>query len=128
VVVDSSVLVAILLSESGAEALLARLLQTDDLLLAAPSLVEVGMVLTHRLKGDAMAVLADFIEALGIEVIPFSSVHAQRALEAFGRFGKGRHPAALNLGDCMVYAVAHLGNQPVLFVGNDFAQTDVLQA
>jgi ribonuclease VapC len=127
-IVDSSILVAILLGEPGSEALLARLFQSDSLGLPAPSLPETGIVLTRRLKGDAIAILSDFLQALRIEIIPFSAGHAHAALRAFGQFGKGRHPAGLNFGDCIVCATARLANCPLFFVGDDFAKTDIAQA
>jgi ribonuclease VapC len=62
------------------------------------------------------------------EVVPFTAEHAALALEGWRRFGKGRHPAGLNLGDCFAYALAKARGEPLLFKGNDFAQTDVKAA
>ena len=69
-----------------------------------------------------------FLEALEVEVIPFGESHWQAAVEAFFRYGKGRHPATLNYGDCMSYAAARIAGLPLLYVGNDFAQTDIQAA
>jgi ribonuclease VapC len=65
---------------------------------------------------------------LGVVVIPFDEQHADAAGDASVRFGKGRHPAKLNYGDCMTYATARLADGPLLFIGNDFAQTDIQAA
>ncbi len=65
------------------------------------------------------------LDELGIQEIPFGELHWREAVDAYRRFGKGRHPAALNFGDCMTYAVASLTGEPLLFVGNDFGHTDL---
>jgi ribonuclease VapC len=69
--------------------------------------------------------LTGILQELGINEIPFSQVHWREAVEAYQRFGRGRHPAKLNFGDCLSYATALLAGQPLLFVGNDFNQTDI---
>ena len=65
------------------------------------------------------------VEGLGLAVVPFEAVHAREAREAFLRYGRGRHPAGLNFGDCLTYAVARVAGQALLFVGSDFRQTDL---
>jgi uncharacterized protein with PIN domain len=72
---------------------------------------------TSRLKSDARALLARFLSEASIAVVPFGESHYGAAVEAWLRFGKGRHPAALNFGDCLSYAVASLADEPLLFVG-----------
>jgi ribonuclease VapC len=74
---------------------------------------------------DAVTELARFVHEVGMSVIPFGDLHWREAVEAYTRFGKGRHPAALNFGDCLSYSVAKLAEQPLLFVGDDFTQTDI---
>lgn len=69
--------------------------------------------------------LARFLQENAIECVPFTDAHSDVALDAFHRFGQGRHPAKLNMGDCCSYAVAHLAGEPLLCIGNDFAQTDL---
>lgn len=91
----------------------------------APTLAETGIVLAARLGAEARAVLALLVEELGLVVVPFEAVHARAAREAFLRYGRGRHPAGLNFGDCLTYAVARVAGCPLLFVGDDFAQTDL---
>jgi ribonuclease VapC len=127
-VVDSSVLVAIAMRETLAEPLFRLLVQTPAVSVGAPSLLESSMVLSGRLSpggDDATGTLALLVATLEIDVIPFRADHWPVAWSAFLRFGKGRHPAALNFGDCMTYATARLAGEPLLCVGNDFAQTDL---
>ena len=83
------------------------------------------MVLTGRVRGKPLLALREFLRAAEAEVIPFSEDHSRVALQAYLRFGKGRHPAALNFGDCLCYATASLARQPLLFVGGDFSKTDI---
>jgi len=124
VVIDSSAAVAILLSEPGSGALLTALDHADPRLLSAATLVELSVVLEARLGGAGLGIGGRFVRDGGVEVVPFDRIQADRALEGWRRFGKGRHPAALNLGDCFTYALAIATGHPVLCVGNDFAQTD----
>jgi len=86
------------------------------------------MVLSARLRRDARPLLSAFYREVELEVIPFSQEHYEIAIEAFQRFGKGRHPAALNFGDCLSYAVARLSQLPLLCTGNDFPKTDIVIA
>lgn len=88
-------------------------------------MVEAGMVLTSRAGLLGRTLLARFVNEAGMTVVPFDGEHWAVALQAFIRFGKGRYPARLNFGDCMTYAVAHLGGGPLLCTGDDFAQADL---
>jgi len=124
VVVDTSCLVAILTQEPGFHELNIKIAGSDTVM-AAPSLVEASMVLAKHLGPNTQLELMHVLNRLGIEIAPFSLDQAWEAASAFERFGKGRHPAALNFGDCMVYALAKITGRPVLFTGNDFSQTDV---
>lgn len=124
-IIDTSALVAIFLQETGYDALLDAVAGASAAAVPAPTLVEAGIVLSVRMRLDARPVLARFLQDFGIMVIPFGEDHWREGLDAFGRFGKGRHPAALNLGDCFSYAVASLAQQPLLCVGDDFRQTDL---
>jgi ribonuclease VapC len=85
----------------------------------------VAIVLFAQLQRDARSLLARFLSEASIAIVPFGESHYGAAVDAWLRYGKGRHPAALNFGDCLSYAVARLGNEPLLFVGDDFAQTDI---
>ncbi|HKO38449.1 MAG TPA: type II toxin-antitoxin system VapC family toxin [Solirubrobacterales bacterium] len=116
---------AIVLREEGAEALLDRVRQADQVCIGAPTLVEATVVLVGRFGLPGHTALASFLQVREVLTIPFESIHWYAAEEAFIRYGKGRHPAGLNLGDCMSYATARIAKQPLLFTGNDFAQTDI---
>jgi len=125
VIVDSSALLALVFREPGFERVLAASSEAEWLGMGAPTLAETAIVLTARLDEQARPVLALMLEELELEIVPFEPVHARAAREAFRRFGKGRHPAGLDFGDCLTYAVAKVAGRPLLFVGADFAQTDL---
>jgi ribonuclease VapC len=94
----------------------------------APTLAETGIVLAARMGLLARTLLARFVDEAELIVVPFDDEHWQVATDAFLRFGKGLHTAALNFGDCMTYAVARIAGEPLLYVGNDFAKTDIRSA
>lgn len=128
-IVDTSALVAIVLREPGYESLLARLSGSAVVPgIGSPSLVELGMVLSAHLQIDARPLVSGLLHNFDVQVVPFSADHWQVAVGAFRRFGRGRHPAGLNFGDCLTYAVASLAGQPLLYTGEDFAQTDLVAA
>lgn len=124
-IVDSSAIVAIFRQESGFEAVRAKLTGSGSKGIGAPTLTETGIVLTARLGRNVVGPLARFIEEFEIVPVAFGVDHWKLAVDAFDRYGRGRHPAALNLGDCMTYAVAKLADEPLLCVGDDFVQTDL---
>ena len=127
-ILDSSVIVSITLREPGHEELVKKLRSADTLGIGAPSLTEAGMVLASRLGVEPQALLDRFLRDFGVVPVAFGDQHWREALEAFRRFGKGRHPAGLNFGDCLSYATARLAGHPLLFVGDDFPKTDVESA
>ncbi|HET7574672.1 MAG TPA: type II toxin-antitoxin system VapC family toxin, partial [Solirubrobacterales bacterium] len=96
--------------------------------IGAPTLVEVTIVLVRRYGEVGRTALWNFLGERQVLAIPFDGRHWSAASDAFLRFGKGRHPARLNLGDCMTYAVARVAGEPLLFIGNDFAKTDIAPA
>ena len=122
-VVDPSAVVAVLWQEPTAEAVSTELRSADRRFLAAPSLVELGMVLEGH-KAGGQPVTERLVRDLSLDVVPFTGDMAARALDAVRRFGKGQHPAGLNLGDCCTYALAEELGLPILAVGNDFRRTD----
>jgi len=125
IVLDTSVLIAILLDEPTAAGLAGKLQHSSPRLLSAASLVEASQVIESR-KGEAGGRELDLlIYRAGIEIVAVDAVQAEIARAAFRRFGKGRHPAALNYGDCFSYALAKVSDAPLLFVGEDFARTDL---
>ena len=126
-IVDSSALVAIVLREPGWEALVDKL-SAGPAGTGAPTLAEAGVVLTAKLGPRGRSLLARVVQEARIAVVPFTDEHWPIAIDAYARFGKGRHAAALNFGDCLTYAVASLASQPLLYVGEDFAKTDLPRA
>ena len=124
IAVDTSALVAIVFGEPDAEALLDALLQSSAVM-SAPTLVEAAVVVEARQGPDAARDLELLVEAAIDRIVAFDAAHARSAVDAWRRFGKGRHPAALNFGDCLSYATAHLAGTPLLFKGDDFSRTDV---
>lgn len=127
-VIDSSAIIAIILEEPAGAMLRSKLDNVKAVFVAAPTALEAAMVLTPRLKTDGSAVVLRFVAEIGAQIVPFADEHFREAYRAFDIYGKGRHPAALNFGDCMAYAVAKLAELPLLFTGDDFAKTDVLAA
>jgi len=96
--------------------------------IGAPTLVETGIVLASRLGVAGRTLLARAVDELALVPIPFGEEHWPVALEAYLRFGRGRHPAGLNFGDCLTYAIARLAGEPLLCLGGDFAKTDLALA
>lgn len=124
-ILDSSAIVAIVRREPGFETLVAKLQSAGQIAIGAPTLVETAIVLEARLGLDARAILGRFLDDFEVRTVSFGDVHWREASRAFRRYGKGRHAAALNFGDCLTYAVARLADRPLLCVGDDFAQTDL---
>ncbi len=124
-ILDTSAIVAILMEETSAEELLSKLQNPGPVQVGAPTLLETTMVLAGRLKKDPAPYLERFLRELKAIVLPFEDAHRLEAANAFLRFGKGRHPAKLNFGDCMSYATAKIAGRPLLCVGKDFSKTDI---
>ncbi|MGD0871578.1 MAG: type II toxin-antitoxin system VapC family toxin [Bryobacteraceae bacterium] len=127
-VLDSSTIVAIHLREPGHERLIDKIDAAEVVVVGVPTLLETAMVLTARLGQDARPTILAFLRRVEAEVIPFNEEHLDAAATAFIRFGRGRHPAALNFGDCMSYAVASVAGMPLLSTGEGFKRTDIPQA
>ena len=129
IAVDSSALVAVLRREPEADDFLRVIANANGCLLSSVSFLETSMVLAGRAGGaPAWAGLDGFIARANMQVVPQDHKLAASAREAFLRYGKGRHPAALNLGDCATYALAKNQNLPLLFKGEDFTHTDLTPA
>ena len=124
-IVDSSAIVAIVLREPGWEDLVGRLQAERAAGIGAPTLAETGLVLSARLGKNAGPLLSRVVGELRLTIIPFSHDHWRTAVDAYARFGKGRHPAGLNFGDCLTYAIARLAGRPLLYVGTHFSKTDL---
>jgi ribonuclease VapC len=125
---DASAIIAILTRESDGPALAARLGQTERAYLSPIAIYEAVMGLARVCNlavADAETALDRFIAETSAEIIPISAEIGRRAITAFERFGRGRHPARLNMGDCFAYACAEDLGLPLLFKGEDFPQTDI---
>jgi ribonuclease VapC len=127
-VLDASVLVAMQLRETRAGEFMQKIVDTPAVLVGAPTVCEAAMVLIGRQGDHAALLLNHALRAMEVEVVPFTEEHYAAAASAFLRFGKGRHPAALNYGDCMAYAVASVSGLPLLYTGADFSKTDIASA
>lgn len=127
-VLDSSALVAVLLGEPGWQRIQARLEALQPWRISAVTLVEASMVIEARLGAAGKVQLDSLLLRLGVDVRPVDASTANVALDGWRRYGRGRHPARLNFGDCFSYALATELGAPLLFVGDDFSQTDVVSA
>lgn len=125
IAVDSSALLAIYLNEPEKRAFADVITMADGAAAGAPNLFEASMVAEARHGKPGCRDLDELVAALGIEVVAFDARHIEAARDAFRRFGKGRHRAALNFGDCCAYAIAKTLDAPLLFKGNDFPLTDI---
>jgi len=127
-IVDSSALVAILLKEPEALRFTTAIAKSSVCRLPSPNFLETSMLLLGRLGEDGLRDLDHYISRSKMEIAPFTESQARLARDAFKRFGKGRHPAGLNFGDCIAYALARESGEELLFKGNDFTQTDIAVA
>lgn len=127
-IVDSSALVAITFAEPGHQELIAKLAGAPSAGIGTPTLAETGLVLASRLGRDSRDLVIRLLGEFGIVEIPFGEEHWREAVDAYLRFGRGRHKARLSFGDCLTYAVARLADEPLLFVGDDFPETDLTLA
>src|SRR5437868_4926422 len=124
-VVDTSAMVAILLREPDADIYSRRLAEALHRVMSAVTRVELAFVIEGRYGETGRAGLERSLRDARIEIAAVMPQHAEIAIEAFRRFGKGRHRAALNIGDCFSYALAKAMDLPLLFKGDDFLHTDV---
>jgi ribonuclease VapC len=125
-IIDASAILAVIGKEPGYERIVHELAASSGTRIGAPTRLETGIVLTARFGPRGRTVLARFLQENYIQTVAFDDAHADAALDAYSRFGKGRHRVALNFGDCCTYAIASAASEPLLCVGDDFAQTDLL--
>ncbi|AEG58030.1 type II toxin-antitoxin system VapC family toxin [Sinorhizobium meliloti] len=125
-IVDTSALVAILYREPQAARFVNYIHDAETTRISVASYIELSMVVESQLGPDGMRQAEAFFRRAGIIVEPVTLEHGELARQAFLDFGKGRHKAGLNFGDCFAYALAKASGEPLLFKGNDFSQTDVL--
>lgn len=124
-VLDSSAIIAILLGEEETPALVQAITKDSKRLISSLTALETSIVINARKGGDGERELELLMYKIEADIIPFTRDHYILAFEAWKRFGKGRHPAGLNLGDCCSYSLALSSGEPLLFKGEDFAQTDI---
>jgi ribonuclease VapC len=124
-ILDTSAVVAVLLKEPSSAELIEKVLRETEAGIGAPTLAETAIVLCARLRRDARGLLSRFLGETSVVVIPFGEAHFSTAVDAWMRFGKGRHAASLNFGDCLSYATARVADRPLLCTGEDFAKTDL---
>jgi ribonuclease VapC len=127
-ITDSSALFAIVFAEPDVYIYVSAILNSTDRMLSAASLVEISMLAMRYRAPDPVALVDKLIEQFEILIVPVSHEQALLARDAFRRFGKGRHKAGLNLGDCFSYALAKQTGKPLLYKGNDFSKTDIQSA
>lgn len=125
-VIDTSALLAILLDEPERRSFNEAIEAAESRVISAATFVEASIVIEARFGAEGLRDLDLFVERALIEVVAVDVAQAQEARRAFSRFGKGRHPAGLNYGDCFAYALAMVLSEPLLFKGDDFGQTDVI--
>lgn len=124
-VIDTSALIAILLNEPERRAFNEAIEAAESRVISTATFLEVSMVIESRLGSEGLLDLDQFIERASIQLVPVDSEQAHVARRAFLRFGKGRHPAGLNYGDCFSYALAKVRREPLLYKGEDFLRTDL---
>ncbi len=124
-IIDTSVLMSILLEEPGCDALAASIFDARTKRMSVANYLELSIVASNRLGVSGSVASDDLLRALNITLEPVTVQQTILARQAFYDFGKGRHPAALNFGDCFAYALAKSSGEPLLYVGFDFARTDI---
>jgi ribonuclease VapC len=124
-ILDTSAVIAVLQNEESAPRLVAAMEDAPVKRMSAATLVETGIILQARYGDHGERELDLFVQRAHVEVVPVTEEHAEYARSGYRRFGKGRDAAGLNFGDCFAYALARALDEPLLFVGDDFARTDV---
>lgn len=127
-ILDSSALIAILFAEPGYLEIVDLILEADRVGVGGPTAAETGLVFVGRGGGKNAAPVEGLLEELSVSIVPFGAAEWTIAIDAFRRFGRGRHAAALNFGDCLSYATAKASRDSLLFVGGDFSRTDIKPA
>lgn len=127
-VLDTSAVIAVLQDEATAADFVDLLVEAERLYFSTANLLEAAIVTQARYGDAGERELDVLLHRLGVEITPVTERHVEIARSAYRRFGKGRHSAGLNYGDCFAYALAHALDEPLLYVGNDFSRTDVKSA
>lgn len=129
--VDASAICAVLLSEHEADAIIVKLDDAERLMTSPVAIFESALALSRETSGDlagARRRITQFLVDWSFAIVPIGPAEQEAALDAFDRYGKGRHPARLNMGDCFAYACARTHGVPLLFRGDDFSRTDIQAA
>jgi len=124
-IVDTSALLAILFDEPEGPAFLTLLIGAPKPMISTANLLEAWIVTDRHFNSAKARALDALLPVLGIEQLPVSSTQIVLARQAYEKYGKGRHPASLNFGDCFAYSLAKLTKNRLLFKGNDFSKTDI---
>ncbi|MDA9405385.1 MULTISPECIES: type II toxin-antitoxin system VapC family toxin [unclassified Bradyrhizobium] len=127
-VIDTSALIAIAFNEPEAKSFRERVADDPVRLISAATVLEASIVIEARLGEAGGGNLDLWLHRADVEIVPVTAEHADQARRAWRRYGKGRHPAGLNFGDCFSYALASLSGEPLLFKGTDLSQTDIKAA
>ncbi len=127
-VLDASAILAILFKEPERDTFATAISDAGVRLVSSVNAFEAAVVVLARKGPAGLRELDLLFHAAGVETVPFTEEHVRLAREAYERYGKGRHPAGLNLGDCCAYALSRHSGEPLLFKGDDFGRTDVLSA
>jgi ribonuclease VapC len=127
-IIDTSAIIAVLFNEDDAKDYAQLITQSDSRRMSAATFVETAIVVETQTKTSGSRQLDAFLRRADIAIEPFTEEHAHIARQAFIDFGKGRHPAGLNYGDCFSYALAKATGEPLLFKGKDFSKTDLVAA
>jgi ribonuclease VapC len=127
-VIDTSALLAILFDEPERRSFNEKIEADAIRLMSAGSYLEAAIIIDDRLGYDGLRDLKLFMNEAEIEIVPVTLEQAEIARDGYRRYGRGNHPASLNLGDCFAYALARSAQQPLLFKGDDFAKTDIAAA
>jgi ribonuclease VapC len=124
-ILDSSAIIALICNEEGADRLLGKLGDARVIAIGAPTVAESQLALSVKLGRDSSALVEQLLAEIRAQVVPFGREHISAFFAAYLHYGKGRHPARLNMGDCFTYATAKVAGMPVLFTGDDFSRTDL---
>lgn len=124
-VVDASAVIAIALDEADAGRLATAILRSSRRLVAMPTVLEITLVVGGRTGAAGREILGKLMAALDLTPVAFDAQHLDVAAAAWWQYGRGRHPARLNFGDCLSYALAKVEDEPLLFKGDDFRLTDI---
>ena len=127
-IVDSSAILAILFAEPDAAVFAKAMSEADACKISAATFVEVAVVVEAQTKDRGSRQLDTFLRRAGFAIEPVTEEKAHLARQAYADFGKGRHPAGLNFGDCFSYALARASGEALLFKGGDFSKTDIVSA